>query len=52
MVTFKGEFMNTTKFRHLVSKVIIEGNAPDSVVKEILEWMKETKPEVIYKGGK
>ena len=41
--------MNTTKFRHLVSKVTIEGNAPDSIVQEILQWMKEAKPEVIYK---
>ena len=41
-----------TKFRHLVSKVIVEGNAPDSIVKEILEWMGETKPIEIYKGDK
>lgn len=40
------------KFRHLVSKIIVEGNAPDSIVKEILDWMKKTKPIVVYKGGK
>ena len=41
-----------TKFRHLVSKVIVEGNAPDSIVKEILDWMKETKPQVVHKEVK
>tara|TARA_R110000824_G_scaffold213650_3_gene399889 strand:- start:3427 stop:3678 length:252 start_codon:yes stop_codon:yes gene_type:complete len=41
-----------TKVRHAVSKVIIEGNASDSIVKEILDWMGEAKPEVIYKVGK
>jgi len=35
-----------------VSKIIIEGRAPDSIVKEILDWMKKTKPEVIYKETK
>ena len=44
--------MNTVKFRHLVSKVIIEGRAPDSIVKEILDWMGETKPEVVHRRGK
>ena len=44
--------MNTVKFRHLVSKVIIEGRAPDNIVKEILDWMKETKPQVVHKEAK
>ena len=41
-----------TKLRHSVSKVIIEGNSSDIIAKEILEWMGETKPIVIYKGDK
>ena len=52
--------MNAVKFRHLVSKVIVEGNAPDSIAKEVLEWVKESEPMVVhkqswptsYKGGK
>ena len=44
--------MKAVKFRDLVSKIIIEGNAPDSIVQEILSWMKETKPIVIHKGNK
>ena len=44
--------MNAVKFRHLVSKVIIQGNASDNIVKEILEWMKETKPQVVHKEAK
>ena len=48
----KGESMNSVKFRHLVSKVIIQGNASDNIVKEILEWMKETKPQVVHKEAK
>ena len=44
--------MKAVKFRDLVSKVIIEGNAPDSIVKEVLDWVKESKPIVVHKGGK
>ena len=41
-----------TKLRHSVSKVIIEGNSSDNIAKEILEWLGETKPVVVYRGGK
>ena len=52
--------MKAVKFRQLVSKIVIEGNAPGSIEKEILEWAKESKPIVnhkqswstSYKGGK
>tara|TARA_R110000824_G_scaffold95302_6_gene229281 strand:+ start:3210 stop:3446 length:237 start_codon:yes stop_codon:yes gene_type:complete len=41
-----------TKVRHAVSKVVIEGNASDSIVKEILDWMGESQPIVIQKERK
>ncbi len=41
-----------SKVRHAVSKVVVEGNASDNIAKEILDWMKETKPLVVHKGGK
>lgn len=41
-----------TKVRHAVSKVTIEGNAPDNLVKEVLDWLNESKPVVVYKGDK
>ena len=44
--------MKSVKFRDLVSKVIVEGRAPDSIAKEVLEWVKESKPIVVHKGGK
>jgi len=41
--------MKSVKFRDLVSKVTIEGTASDNIAKEILEWVKESKPIVVYK---
>lgn len=41
-----------TKVRHAVSKVTIEGNAPDNLVEEVLDWLNESKPVVVYKGDK
>ena len=41
-----------TKIRHSISKIIIEGTAPDNITKEILEWSKDSAPIVVYKGGK
>lgn len=41
-----------TKVRHAVSKVTIEGNATDILVKEVLDWLNESKPVVVYKGDK
>ena len=41
-----------TKLRHAVSKVTIEGNCSDSIAREILDWLTNTKPIVIYKGSK
>ena len=34
--------MNTTKFRDLVSKVIVDKNSKASVVQDILGWLKTT----------
>tara|TARA_R100001082_G_scaffold71350_1_gene40672 strand:+ start:1812 stop:1973 length:162 start_codon:yes stop_codon:yes gene_type:complete len=53
--------MKSVKFRDLVSKVTIDSDtASDNIAKEILEWVKESKPIVVhkqswptsYKGGK
>ena len=41
-----------TKFRHQVSKVIISGLHNDNMAKHILEWVSQTKPEVVQKENK
>ena len=41
-----------TKVRHSVSIVIIVGNSSDKIAKSILEWVSDSKPIVVYKGGK
>jgi len=41
-----------TKVRHCISKIKIEGTAPDNIAKEILEWSKDSAPIVVYKGDK
>ena len=38
-----------TKLRHCVSKVIVEGNSSDIIAREILDWLKDVKPEVVQK---
>ena len=45
---------NTTKFRHLISKVIINKDSKASVVQDILCWLKESinNVEVVYKKEK
>ena len=40
------------KFNELVSKVVIEGKNSDSLVKDILSWLKDSMPRVIVKGKK
>lgn len=39
--------MTRYKFSELVSKVIVEGSADDSIVQSILGWLKSAKPTVI-----
>ena len=40
------------KFNELVSKVVVEGKNSDSLVKDILSWLKDSMPRVIVKGKK
>ena len=40
------------KFNELVSKIFIQGNASDSIAKDILDWCKNSMPKVIVKGKK
>ena len=40
------------KLNELVSKIFIEGNASDSIAKDILDWCKDSMPKVIVKGKK
>ena len=40
-----------TKLRHCVAKVIIEGNASDNIAKEVLDWLGDSKPIVVYMGN-
>ena len=37
------------KLRHLISKVYISSESNASIVKEILGWLKDVKPIVVYK---
>ena len=40
------------KLNELVSKIFVEGNASDSITKDILGWCKSSMPKVIVKGKK
>ena len=40
------------KFNELVSKIFIQGNASDSIAKDILDWCKNSMPKVIVRGKK
>tara|TARA_R100000808_G_C2116717_1_gene129108 strand:+ start:738 stop:911 length:174 start_codon:yes stop_codon:yes gene_type:complete len=40
------------KLNELVSKIFVEGNASDSITKDILGWCKNSMPKVIVKGKK
>ena len=40
------------KFNELVSKIFIQGNASDSIAKDILDWCKDSMPKVIVRGKK
>ena len=36
-----------TQLRHCVSKIVIQGNASDSIAKEILDWCADSEPTVV-----
>jgi undecaprenyl pyrophosphate synthase len=40
------------KLRHLVSRIIVHNQGNSLIVKEILQWLKDTKPQVVVKGDR